>query len=103
MPEHTEVHSPGLPCRGASTAMGPKLRAPTEGEARAHKRQLELLAEDVKFVCAPDVQKPFSNLQDAVDRLIPFHVRERALAIDRDRVDRAPVADACQGPIPEAC
>jgi hypothetical protein len=54
--------------------MGPKLRAPTEGEARAHKRQLELLVEDCTFVCAPDVQQAFNTLQDAVDRLVPFHV-----------------------------
>jgi hypothetical protein len=46
----------------------------TPGESRAHKRQLELLNEDAKRLCATDIVNPFRHLQDAVDRLLPFHV-----------------------------
>ena len=48
---------------------------PTDVEVRAYKRQLEMLAEDSKRACTADVSRPFTHLQDAVDRLLPFHVR----------------------------
>ncbi len=43
-------------------------------ESRGQKRQLELLNEDAKKLCATDIRTPFRSLQDAVDRLLPFHV-----------------------------
>lgn len=55
---------------------GPALgKTLTEAEARAQKRQLELLSEDCKRACTTDLNRPFTTLQDAVDRLLPFHVR----------------------------
>jgi hypothetical protein len=51
----------------------------TPGEARAHKRQLELLNEDAKRLCTVDIHTPFRSLQDALDRLLPFHVSMLAL------------------------
>ncbi|KAL6746888.1 hypothetical protein V8C86DRAFT_3203826 [Haematococcus lacustris] len=46
----------------------------TPGEARAHKRQVEMFNEDAKRLCTLDIVTPFRHLQDAVDRLIPFHL-----------------------------
>ena len=41
-----------------------------------HKRQLDMVLADCKRVCSPDIDRPFSSLSDAVDRLLPFHVSE---------------------------
>ena len=38
------------------------------------KRQQEYISEDVWRCCNPDIQTPFRNLQDALDRLLPYHV-----------------------------
>eukprot|EP00798_Chlamydomonas_sp_ICE-L_P026072 gene26072-11775_t len=64
---------------------------PTEAEGRASKRQLEALARDAKKVCATDLSMPFSSLQDALDRLIPFHV----FADDSNEKDPADVRLIC--------
>ncbi len=38
------------------------------------RAQLELMAQDSTRVSAPDWTAPFSSLEDAVDRLLPYHV-----------------------------
>lgn len=38
------------------------------------KRQHEYISEDIYRCCNPDVNAPFRNLQDALDRLLPYHV-----------------------------
>jgi len=43
--------------------------------ARAPKRPLELAADDGRRLCQPDHARPFSSVYDAVNRLLPFHVR----------------------------
>ena len=43
--------------------------------ARAPKRPLELAADDGRRLCQPDHARPFSSVHDAVNRLLPFHVR----------------------------
>ena len=52
-----------------------KLATKEEAEQYAHRRAARFLSDDAKRVCAADVTKPFSNVQDALDRLLPFHVR----------------------------
>jgi hypothetical protein len=34
-----------------------------------------LSTQDAKRLCTVDITTPFRNLQDAVERLLPFHVR----------------------------
>eukprot|EP00803_Ostreobium_quekettii_P004742 evm.model.scf_38EXC.11 EVM.evm.TU.scf_38EXC.11 scf_38EXC:129878-132162(+) len=43
-------------------------------EGRKRKRTGELLLEDCRRLCGLDVQSPFRDARDAVDRLLPFHV-----------------------------
>lgn len=43
---------------------------------KAMERALELLADDSKRVCMGNIFQPFMSLQDAAERLAPFHVRE---------------------------
>lgn len=59
---------------GPAAAQGAKKGVLSEGEAASLKRSLEFLADDAKRICSVNIQEPFTNLQDAVDRLFPFHV-----------------------------
>lgn len=38
--------------------------------------QAEHITQDAKRLCTVDIATPFRNLQDALDRLLPFHVRK---------------------------
>lgn len=44
------------------------------GDVKAVRAQLELMGQDSTRVSAPDWTAPFSSLEDAVDRLLPYHV-----------------------------
>ncbi|GAX77687.1 hypothetical protein CEUSTIGMA_g5130.t1 [Chlamydomonas eustigma] len=61
---------------GSQPTVQPKVAPATQAEAQryAQKRQNNLLIEDCKRVCGVDVSRPFSNLQDAIDKLLPFHI-----------------------------
>ncbi|GIL44965.1 hypothetical protein Vafri_2404 [Volvox africanus] len=63
----------------------------TESESKAQKRALELLAEDCKRICTSALNKPFTNLQDAIDHLLPFHVLSSLAGdeIDAEEVEAA--------------
>ena len=50
--------------------------APTPVQQQPYvKRQQEYISDDVYRCCNPDIHAPFRNLQDALDRLLPYHVR----------------------------
>lgn len=42
----------------------------TESQIMSHKK----LMEDCQRLCTTNINQPFANLADAVDRLLPFHV-----------------------------
>ncbi len=67
----------------------------TDAENRAHKRQLDMLADDCKRICTTDLSHPFKNLQDAVDRLLPYHVRTELLPRVLPRVHAPPIFLVC--------
>ena len=46
-------------------------------EEQARALQGAHIMRDAKGLCSVDVTTPFRNMQDALDRLLPFHVRER--------------------------
>jgi hypothetical protein len=43
-------------------------------EQWVQKKQGEFIQGDVRMLSGIDVEKPFQNVQDAVQRLLPFHV-----------------------------
>ena len=45
-----------------------------EAEKYSLRRTARFLSDDAKQLCAADFTRPFANLQDAIDRLLPFHV-----------------------------
>ena len=46
----------------------------TLAETDCKSRQSDYITEDMHKVCCPDVQTPFRNVEDALDRLLPYHV-----------------------------
>lgn len=42
-----------------------------------HKRASERLDRDCRIACHPQIDTPFSSAMDALERLLPFHVRPR--------------------------
>ena len=44
-------------------------------ELEARSAALQLAEQDALWVRDPDVSRPFASLDDAVDRLLPYHVR----------------------------
>ncbi len=75
-PQAPSVSQPKVAQNAASASLQEaKSVLPSMKEAQqcAQKRQLSLLTSDCKRVCSMDTS-PFANLQDAVDRLLPFHV-----------------------------
>ncbi|KAF0924961.1 hypothetical protein E2562_015028 [Oryza meyeriana var. granulata] len=49
--------------------------AETEEEARARERTAEQIAhEDALKACNPDLKTPFASVEDAISRLLPYHV-----------------------------
>ena len=46
-------------------------------EQKALQAQAQLLEHDCQRLANPDYTRPFSSIDDAVDRLLPYHVRGR--------------------------
>ncbi|KAL4446341.1 hypothetical protein ABPG77_003148 [Micractinium sp. CCAP 211/92] len=55
---------------------GPRAPTPAGGavNVKAVRAQLELVDQDCTRISAPDYTKHFQNVEDAVDRLLPFHI-----------------------------
>lgn len=58
----------------AAAAPQYSLPAFTPEQHYVQKKQAEELQKDARLLCALDNTTPFANLQDAVMRLLPFHV-----------------------------
>lgn len=71
----------------------------TDAEGRARKRALELVQEDSKRLCGSQgtaILQPFANLQDAVERLLPFHVLGSLEPAEADLEELALLGDDAQ-------
>lgn len=60
---------------------------------KAVRAQLELMEQDCCRVSAPDYTTRFSSLEDAVDRLLPFHVRGPPAAVGAQNEKRRQQSD----------
>ena len=49
------------------------------GQKRSNQHISDIAEQDCKRVCNPDLTRAFTNLDDAVDRLLPFHVSPRLI------------------------
>jgi hypothetical protein len=59
----------------AAAAPQYSLPAYTPEQQYVQKQQADEFNKDVRLLCALEHTTPFANLQDAVMRLLPFHVR----------------------------
>jgi hypothetical protein len=62
----TNVKIPGVPDEHQQFAREEQLK---------HRRASERLDRDCRIACQPQVDVPFSSAMDALERLLPFHVR----------------------------
>ena len=63
---------------GAATSSGgggANNNAKTQHQSSHAARVAEAVSRDLAALSNPDVSSPFSSLEDAVDRLLPYHVR----------------------------
>lgn len=74
---HPVAQQPAAAVAVAAPGAHPQYSLPelTQEEQYVQRRQAEILQKDVKTMQSLDTTTPFANLQDAVMRLLPFHVR----------------------------
>ncbi|KAF6258070.1 hypothetical protein COO60DRAFT_1157784 [Scenedesmus sp. NREL 46B-D3] len=74
---------------GQQAGAGPQYSLPkfSAEEQWVQKKQGEFIQGDVRMLGGIDVEKPFQNVQDAVQRLLPFHLFGAVDAADADLDD----------------
>ncbi|KAM7274062.1 hypothetical protein ACFE04_028726 [Oxalis oulophora] len=55
-------------------------------EKAVNQADLQMAYQDAMRVCNPEIERPFSSLQDACERLIPYHVVSEVEAEEDDRI-----------------
>uniref|UniRef100_A0ACD5TBS2 Uncharacterized protein n=1 Tax=Avena sativa TaxID=4498 RepID=A0ACD5TBS2_AVESA len=55
-------------------------------QARGRSPEMEMALQDAMRVCNPDIKTPFQSLEDAVSRLLPYHVVADYEAEEDDRI-----------------
>ncbi|KAI4992656.1 hypothetical protein ZWY2020_059513 [Hordeum vulgare] len=55
-------------------------------QARVRSPEVEMALQDAMRVCNPDIKTPFHSLEDAVSRLLPYHVVADYEAEEDDRI-----------------
>ncbi|KAL6520154.1 hypothetical protein OROMI_032334 [Orobanche minor] len=59
---------------------------PPPPQLQQHKASLQLAYQDAWRVCHPDFKRPFSSLEDACERLLPYHVVADYEAEEDDKI-----------------
>lgn len=93
------LQPPPLRCSGPRAA--PPAAGQGAGDVKAVRAQLDLMEQDAARVSAPDYNTPFASLEDAVDRLLPYHVRALGGCVSglgRHHVYPPAIAAACSLP-----
>ncbi|KAG8093291.1 hypothetical protein GUJ93_ZPchr0012g21873 [Zizania palustris] len=57
-----------------------------QAAARVRSPEVEMALQDAMRVCNPDIKTPFQSLEDAVNRLLPYHVVADYEAEEDDRI-----------------
>ncbi|KAJ1685555.1 hypothetical protein LUZ63_016945 [Rhynchospora breviuscula] len=63
--------------------------APPFAQPQVRNPEIEMALQDASKVCNPDVRTPFSSIEDAVNRLLPYHVVSDYEAEEDDRMIEA--------------
>ncbi|KAL9998562.1 putative GLTSCR protein region [Helianthus debilis subsp. tardiflorus] len=69
-------------------ALNSQIRAPnrTQVPSPANQVELQMAYQDAWRVCHPDFKRPFTSLEDACERLLPYHVVADYEAEEDDRI-----------------
>ncbi|KAL6851957.1 hypothetical protein ACP4OV_020142 [Aristida adscensionis] len=70
----------------AQAAAAAAAQAQAQAQARVRSPEMEMALQDAMRVCNPDIRTPFQSLEDAVNRLLPYHVVADYEAEEDDRI-----------------
>uniref|UniRef100_A0A0D3HUB4 GLTSCR protein conserved domain-containing protein n=1 Tax=Oryza barthii TaxID=65489 RepID=A0A0D3HUB4_9ORYZ len=86
-PQQQQPHS-GAPSPSQSQVSPQQQQAAAMAAAAARVRspEVEMALQDAMRVCNPDIKTPFQSLEDAVNRLLPYHVVADYEAEEDDRI-----------------
>ncbi|XP_062204201.1 mediator of RNA polymerase II transcription subunit 15-like [Phragmites australis] len=89
-PQSQQTHSQGpspSPSPSPSQASPQQQAAAAQAQvARVRSPEVEMALQDAMRVCNPDIKTPFQSLEDAVNRLLPYHVVADYEAEEDDRI-----------------
>ncbi|GJM95704.1 hypothetical protein PR202_ga12480 [Eleusine coracana subsp. coracana] len=61
-------------------------QAQAQAQARGRSPEMEMALQDAMRVCNPDIKTPFQSVEDAVNRLLPYHIVADYEAEEDDRI-----------------
>ncbi|KAL6644085.1 hypothetical protein ACP70R_018851 [Stipagrostis hirtigluma subsp. patula] len=70
----------------AQAAAAAAAQAQAQAQARVRSPEVEMALQDAMRVCNPDIKTPFQSIEDAVNRLLPYHVVADYEAEEDDRI-----------------
>ncbi|XP_042043272.1 putative mediator of RNA polymerase II transcription subunit 26 [Salvia splendens] len=74
------------PNPNSSSASTTVINQQQQQQQQQHKASLQLAYQDAWRVCHPDFKRPFSSLEDACERLLPYHVVADYEAEEDDKI-----------------
>ncbi|CAI9755290.1 unnamed protein product [Fraxinus pennsylvanica] len=88
--QHSQIPNansiPNLPHPQNPTSSNPNNNTAQNPQQQQHKASLQLAYQDAWRVCHPDFKRPFSSLEDACERLLPYHVVADYEAEEDDKI-----------------
>uniref|UniRef100_J3KUE0 GLTSCR protein conserved domain-containing protein n=1 Tax=Oryza brachyantha TaxID=4533 RepID=J3KUE0_ORYBR len=89
-PSHPPPSQPQQPHSGGPSPSQSQSQASPQQQqavaARVRSPEVEMALQDAMRVCNPDIKTPFHSLEDAVNRLLPYHVVADYEAEEDDRI-----------------
>uniref|UniRef100_A0A0E0RH46 GLTSCR protein conserved domain-containing protein n=1 Tax=Oryza rufipogon TaxID=4529 RepID=A0A0E0RH46_ORYRU len=85
-PPQQQIHSWGPSLLQSWASLQQQQQAAVAAVARVQSPEVEMALQDVMQVCNPDIKTPFQSVEDAVNRLLPYHVVADYEAEEDDRI-----------------
>ncbi|EAY83044.1 hypothetical protein OsI_38262 [Oryza sativa Indica Group] len=84
--QQQQIHSWGLSLLQSWASLQQQQQAAVAAVPRVQSPEVEMALQDVMQVCNPDIKTPFQFVEDAVNRLLPYHVVADYEAEEDDRI-----------------
>ncbi|XP_057766947.1 uncharacterized protein LOC130987427 [Salvia miltiorrhiza] len=81
-----QLHPNPNPNPNPNSSSAPTTNIAMSQQQQQHKASLQLAYQDAWRVCHPDFKRPFSSLEDACERLLPYHVVADYEAEEDDKI-----------------